>query len=373
MGPRSDQPRGVQYATSSANLVTLSSVSHLVADTYPYRPGTIIRTGNPCSSGSGSPFIPTASSASRLSVRTSSGVPAVQPSVLRDSTMSAPASAPPWPAAHGRANRASSALPIRSPPTSLDTQAMVTCRSVRGLASSAAKSSSTSRSTMPVTLSVHSRGSITGDGEGGVDPVEIPVRGDERAIPSRPISAPAGMRRGPRTWGRQPEGAADLADAGSASPPGGGEGASHQDGRCGAAEQLQEAAPVRAVLPGRCPRERGAAAFCQAASRQIRLWSSSPPMPAASTGSATAVTVTWARVRTAATPTMPKAANNGGTGEAAAQLQHSGHGREDCDHQGHAGQQRYLVRGAEKRNRPILDSRRNCVNDGAAQRRHGRQ
>src|SRR5690606_36069488 len=81
IGPRSDQPRVDQYATSSANVVTLSSVTHLVADTYPYRPGTTRRAGNPCAGGSGSPFMPTASRHARSgSVSTSSGVLAVHPS-----------------------------------------------------------------------------------------------------------------------------------------------------------------------------------------------------------------------------------------------------------------------------------------------------
>ena len=54
-----------------------------------------MRTGNPCSSGSGSPFMPTARIASSpSSVSDSSGVLAVNPSTLRDSTMSAPACGP---------------------------------------------------------------------------------------------------------------------------------------------------------------------------------------------------------------------------------------------------------------------------------------
>jgi hypothetical protein len=50
-----------------------------------------MRTGKPCSSGSGSPFMPMAKMALRSSCSTASGVPAVKPSMLRDSTMSAPA------------------------------------------------------------------------------------------------------------------------------------------------------------------------------------------------------------------------------------------------------------------------------------------
>ncbi len=51
-------------------MVTSMSVTHLVADTYPYRPGTTIRAGKPCSTGSAVPFIATASSASRPSSTT---------------------------------------------------------------------------------------------------------------------------------------------------------------------------------------------------------------------------------------------------------------------------------------------------------------
>ena len=56
------------------------SVTHLVADTYPYRPGTTIRAGKPCATGSGCPFIATASSASRPSITVATGVPEVNPS-----------------------------------------------------------------------------------------------------------------------------------------------------------------------------------------------------------------------------------------------------------------------------------------------------
>ena len=80
------QPRGIQYALKSAKLVSSSSVSHFVADTYPYSPGTTTRTGNPCSTGSGSPFIPTAISASRPSMSSSVGVPTVNPSADRPTT-----------------------------------------------------------------------------------------------------------------------------------------------------------------------------------------------------------------------------------------------------------------------------------------------
>src|SRR4051794_41401187 len=65
------------------------SISHFVADTYPYRPGTTMRTGKPCSSGNGCPFIANASIDSRSSVRVPIGVPAVKPSLEVDLIASA--------------------------------------------------------------------------------------------------------------------------------------------------------------------------------------------------------------------------------------------------------------------------------------------
>ena len=72
-------------------------MTHLVADTYPYSPGTTIRAGNPCSTGSGWPFMATASSASRPSRTVCTGVPQVYPSAEVDRIWSAPA--------RGRASR----------------------------------------------------------------------------------------------------------------------------------------------------------------------------------------------------------------------------------------------------------------------------
>ena len=95
-----------------------------------------IRTGNPCSSGSGSPFIPMATSASRSSSsRTGSGVPAVKSSALVERTASAPSRTP--------ASRRRSpigipiqvALPTYSPPTGFETQVSVIRRSTRRRAS----------------------------------------------------------------------------------------------------------------------------------------------------------------------------------------------------------------------------------------------
>ena len=91
IGACCDQPRCTQYALAAANVVTSMSVTHLVADTYPYSPGTTIRAGKPCATGSGCPFIATASRASRPSSTTCSGVPEVNPSTEVHSSWSAPA------------------------------------------------------------------------------------------------------------------------------------------------------------------------------------------------------------------------------------------------------------------------------------------
>jgi hypothetical protein len=61
-------------------VVTSISVIHLHADTYPYRPGTTIRTGKPCATGRAVPFIATASIASLPSSTVLIGVPEVNPS-----------------------------------------------------------------------------------------------------------------------------------------------------------------------------------------------------------------------------------------------------------------------------------------------------
>ena len=59
MGASVAQSRSVQYASCSSYVVSVRRVSHLQALTNPYRPGTTIRTGKPCSRGSASPFMPT--------------------------------------------------------------------------------------------------------------------------------------------------------------------------------------------------------------------------------------------------------------------------------------------------------------------------
>ena len=97
-----------------------------------------MRTGNPCSSGSGSPFMPTASKAFRPSRSTSSGVEAVNPSALLDSTMSAPGSGRARSSTCRIGSPSQRALPARSPPTALDTQVKVTSASTRSASMSSA-------------------------------------------------------------------------------------------------------------------------------------------------------------------------------------------------------------------------------------------
>jgi len=125
------------------------SVTHLVADTYPYSPGTTMRTGNPCATGSAVPFMATASIASRPSRTVAMGVPEVKPSVEVHSNWSAPA--------RGRAVRSRLArlvpshlaLPMYGPATGFDTQHSVIQSSISGRLSSWSKLMLISRSTMP--------------------------------------------------------------------------------------------------------------------------------------------------------------------------------------------------------------------------------
>ena len=64
------------------------------------------------------------------------GVPAVNPSMLRESTMSAPGSGPACCSSSRTGQPSQVALPARPPPTSFETHMRVTVDSVSGLASS---------------------------------------------------------------------------------------------------------------------------------------------------------------------------------------------------------------------------------------------
>ncbi|MCY1367570.1 hypothetical protein D9M69_545130 [compost metagenome] len=122
----------------------------------------MVRTGNPCSMGSGSPFMATASIALRSSIIAASGVPQVQPS----SEVCRTASASGWGPASARiaASRTPlhQALPIRSPPTSLDTQLSVIQSSVISRETRSRNDSRSSRSTMPWMRSSQSAGAMVG-------------------------------------------------------------------------------------------------------------------------------------------------------------------------------------------------------------------
>ena len=85
----------------------------------------MVRTGKPCSMGSGRPFMATASMASRSSVSTSTGVAHVHPSWEVCSTQSAPASTPTSASRSARRTPLQRALPTSPPPTSLLTQLRV--------------------------------------------------------------------------------------------------------------------------------------------------------------------------------------------------------------------------------------------------------
>ena len=122
IGACCDQPRSDQYAVFPANVVTSISVTHLVADTYPYSPGTTMRTGKPCSTGSAWPFMATASRASRPSMTVCTGVPDVNPSLEVHSSWSAPALMPAWRKTAARLAPSHSAFPMYGPATGLDTQ-----------------------------------------------------------------------------------------------------------------------------------------------------------------------------------------------------------------------------------------------------------
>ena len=90
----------------------------------------IIRTGKPCTTGSGSPFMPKASIASSTSRALRVGAPIVMPSSDRHSSWSLPGRIP-----FSRSRAASGtpihrALPASAPPTSLETQVSVMSRSM---------------------------------------------------------------------------------------------------------------------------------------------------------------------------------------------------------------------------------------------------
>ncbi|CPU67601.1 Uncharacterised protein [Mycobacteroides abscessus] len=95
-------------------------------------------------------------------MRASSGVLAVHPSALVESTMSAPSCTPARASSSRTGYPSHRALPTRSPPTSLDTHVSVRSCSTSGSASSSSSVISNGSSTSPETRSVHDAGSTCG-------------------------------------------------------------------------------------------------------------------------------------------------------------------------------------------------------------------
>ena len=128
------------------------------------------------------------------------GKPAVKPSTERPTIWVAPGCTPGHVEHVGRAGRPATALPTSSPPTSLETHAMVTYCSSSGSRSSSANVRVTSRSTMPWTRSVQ-RDVDAERQERGVDPVEAVVGHDQGVTPGsggrgrRPPGMAAARRR----------------------------------------------------------------------------------------------------------------------------------------------------------------------------------
>ena len=92
------------------------------------------RAGNPCLAGSGSPFIATATSASRSSVSACTGVEIVIPSVEWLRIWSAPVRTPARSSRSRVRTPSQRAPPTYGPPTSFETQVRVMSRSTSGIA-----------------------------------------------------------------------------------------------------------------------------------------------------------------------------------------------------------------------------------------------
>ena len=97
------------------------------------------RTGNPCSRGSGSPFMATATSACRPSKAYSVGKPEFQLSTERPTICVAPRCTPARFSTASRGTPRHTALSTRFPPTRLETQLSVTGVSTRPMPMSSRK------------------------------------------------------------------------------------------------------------------------------------------------------------------------------------------------------------------------------------------
>ena len=121
-----------------------------------------MRAGNPWTMGSGWPFMPMATMASRPSVTAASGVPAVNPSALVDSRASASSCTPASSSSSDRSTPSQVALPARSPPTGLDTHVSVIRRSTSRRLSRSVKVTSISLSTIPWMRRLHEPAGTSG-------------------------------------------------------------------------------------------------------------------------------------------------------------------------------------------------------------------
>ena len=108
-----------------------------------------MRTGNPWVNGRVSPFIETASIASRPSIATDVGVPTVKPSTERVTIWSASGCTPASSSSGFSGTPIHRAFPMYGPPTSFDTHASVMSRSMTSRDINCSNVSSISRSTMP--------------------------------------------------------------------------------------------------------------------------------------------------------------------------------------------------------------------------------
>ena len=121
-----------------------------------------MRTGKPCSTGNGSPFIPNASRASRPSVIVATGVPDVHPSADVLFSWSASGCTPASSKMSASGTPSHFALPISLPPTSFDTHVSVMSRSTTLRFRRSSNVNSSSRSTMPCTFRRHDSAVICG-------------------------------------------------------------------------------------------------------------------------------------------------------------------------------------------------------------------
>ena len=135
-----------------------------------------MRTGKPCSSGSGSPFIATASIASRSSVSAPAGCRRSSRRRRSAAPHRRPSETRLRPAGRRRRTPLQRALPISSPPTGLETQLSV----IQRLGQLPADQVGVGQRQLPIDHAVDAQPPVLGldrrHHDGGVDPVEVVVR-----------------------------------------------------------------------------------------------------------------------------------------------------------------------------------------------------